>query len=70
MPDLTPSAVATLCDALARYIDLEVCGGDVYVLDGGVTMRERVRDHYHDAPELLRMWAAHLRERRRLEVTS
>ena len=58
------------CDALVRHIAFQVCGQQVYTLDGGLTLRENVREHMGEAPEVLRMYRDHLRDRNRMEAAA
>ncbi len=52
------------CDDLVQYIAHDVCDQDTYMLDRPEGLRALVREHYPEAPALLSMWAAWLRERR------
>ncbi len=55
------------CEKLTKYIALTVCGQQGYSLESDLSLRENVREHMHEAPELLRMYRDHMRERNRLE---
>jgi hypothetical protein len=50
------------CLALKRYINNEHCGREPYAIGD---LRDNVKEHYRDEPELLRKWAAILRTRRK-----
>lgn len=52
------------CFALLKHIAFTVCGQDSYVLNNPDGLRWRVREHYREAPEVLRMWRDILRARR------
>lgn len=52
------------CWALSRHIQTEVCGQDMVVAGAG-TLRDEVREHYPEAPDLLRRYRAVLRARAR-----
>lgn len=44
------------CVKLRKHIAFDVCRQDLYVLDGDMSLRESVREHYREAPELLGMY--------------
>lgn len=51
------------CNALLRYLAFDVCHQHTYFV-GTEPLRERAREHMHEAPEVLRRWRDILRQRR------
>lgn len=52
----TTTRAHPLCVALVKHVAFNVCGQSLYVLDSDSSIRDRVKEHYHEAPELLRMY--------------
>lgn len=60
--------VHTTCDEIAKYIAFQICEQEVYLLDSpDASLRESVREHMHDHPEVLGMYRDHLRARNQAE---
>lgn len=55
------------CDEIARHIAFEVCEQEIYFLESDLALRENVREHMREAPEVLRMYRDHLRQRNQAE---